>query len=910
MKTIKRVSLGSALIFMSLTGACDRQESSKLDIVRGRPLAPDSPALNSVVGLSQDGWDTFCTGSVVADDIVVTAAHCVKNQKDFYVVFGQPNTVMHKIAVEKVETYKPYADAAFPNFDIAWLKLKTKVPERWKPMEILRDPSLLKEASEFRLAGYGHEKTNCREASCNDELLEANTKLDKYYDTPRLMSLLVFKGAAELGLGGACNGDSGGPAYAKIKDRWYLIGVTNGTTAYVNPQSFVDPTKSCEAGDAIYTFMGDYVPWLEKRSSQDLTQLPESNPDRSEPAFVVKGEQRAADVAEPQTWAEWLQYPYHNEEVWNTVERLIWDVWAKQRPLLKDDEHVKLWVDSEFSTAKVQEITSYEVKLNALDELRYEDQPVDMRPLSSWTALQDLTLVGEAATLGIDAASRLPALRSMLLNPGTSRPRGAINLSALQNLGPSLNFLTMLDFKPAELKTLPSGDLKQLQYLSFSAQSGAEEAELDLSGMISLQQLRISSWAYTSRISLPQGLALQRLELKLDQTTDLKWLDVEALKSIKWLEFGSEVLSDAAILSRFQNKAVQKLVAPGSRLKSEDLPAAGFADLQELSLNGNLFSSTAFMKDLPTLKKADMRDNPLVDTDCPSGVSCSFDRIFNPKTVADFCRNTTMSQDYAYTPIIKMLLNSQGLSSRFYSDRSCDLLQQSLDDATSLELNGDQTWYLPNGLNYDMRVLKGLNGLKNLKIRNVTLANADALAELASLKTLDLGAVKTKGLGFISKMPSLENLNYMEFPHSNLESLSHPKLKVLMLASEGPRVVLDGGRVQTIGVNTALPALNKLSLRGNPLRDLKGIENLKALSELDITETRVSDLSPLNALIGATVFFGNNYELDTCPILYGNCQTGSKKLDGATFGSDLFSLQGSKWSMGQTIPGLGKALRN
>lgn len=199
--------------------------------------------------------------------------------------------------------------------------------------------------------------------------------------------------------------------------------------------------------------------------------------------------------------------------------------------------------------------------------------------------------------------------------------------------------------------------------------------------------------------------------------------------------------------------------------------------------------------------------------------------------------------------------------------------------------------------------------LKTLAIRNATLANADALAELPSLTHLDLSAVKTRSLDFISRIPKLENLSYAEFPYTNLEALSHSKLKVLMLSSQG-RAALDAGRVQTIGVNTALPALTKLSLRGNPLQDLKGVEKLKALSQLDIAETKVSDLSPLNVLIGATVIFGNNYELDTCPILYGSCQTGSQTLEGASFGAGAGSLMGSKWIMGQAIPGLGKALRN
>ncbi len=157
MKILKRVSLSSALAVLSLTSACDRQESSKLDIVRGQKLASDSPALNNVVGLSRDGFNTFCTGSVVAPDLVVTAAHCVDDNRPFYVVFGEPKGVLQKIEAVKVETYKPYAAAAFPNFDIAWVKLKSNVPERWKPMEILRDPSRLKDAEEFRLAGYGIE---------------------------------------------------------------------------------------------------------------------------------------------------------------------------------------------------------------------------------------------------------------------------------------------------------------------------------------------------------------------------------------------------------------------------------------------------------------------------------------------------------------------------------------------------------------------------------------------------------------------------------------------------------------------------------------------------------------------------------------------------------------------------------
>jgi Leucine-rich repeat (LRR) protein len=911
MKIKQQMILGSLLALLTATQACHSKSDSKLDIIGGRPVTndPDGPAMRNVVGLSRDGLDTFCSGSVVAKDMIVTAAHCVDDGRPFFVVFGDPKGVMPRVEVEKVDMYKPYGAAAFPNFDIAWVKLKTPVPQAFEPMEVLRDPSKLKDADEFRLAGYGYEKTGCRDASCSDELLQTNTSLEKYYDTPRLMSLLVFKGSVEQKLGGACNGDSGGPAYAKIDNKWYLIGVTNGVTAYVNPESFTNPALSCEALSDIYTFIGDYVPWMEKRSSQDLKQLPDLNPDRREAPFVVKGEKRAADVSEPKTWGEWIQYPYHNEQAWNTVQQLLFDLWVKHRPLLGDEDHVKLWVDPDYSQARMQEITSYELMKSERDELKYDDQPIDLRPLGTWTGLQEVNVIGDYTSLGLEALARLPALRKLTLNPGSRRPDGQLNLKPLEKLGPILEELKLSSMTPEELKSLPFGALLQLKTLDFSVQSGLPEAALDMSGLKGLETFKISSWPYASKISLPQDLALETLELKLDHKSDLSWLDLSAVKSIQTVDIGSEVMTEPSVLKGFHKKSIQKLVVPGSRLTADDFPEAGFADVQELFVSGNLLISTDFMKNLKGLQRADLRDNPVGLAQCPAGVNCTFDRVPNPKSVADFCRNTVDDQDYFYSTTIRALLLTEGLPSMFYTDAVCDGLERSLNMGSSLELNGNLTWYLPNGLNYDMRVLKGLNGLKSLTIRNVTLANAGALGELSNLISLDLNAVKVKDLGFIGKIPKLENLSYAEFPYTTLEALSHPKLKSLMLPSEG-WAALNGGRVQTIGDKTELPSLTKLSLRGNPLQDLKGVERFKALSQLDITGTKVPDLSPLNTLIGATVFFGDQYQLDTCPILYGSCQTGNKTLEGATFGADGASLMGSNWKVNQVIPGLGKALRN
>jgi len=79
---------------------------------------------------------------------------------------------------------------------------------------------------------------------------------------------------------------------------------------------------------------------------------------------------------------------------------------------------------------------------------------------------------------------------------------------------------------------------------------------------------------------------------------------------------------------------------------------------------------------------------------------------------------------------------------------------------------------------------------------------------------------------------------------------------------------------------------------------VQGIETMRTLTQLDISATKVTDLAPLSALIGTTVFLGDGYKLDTCPILYGRCEMDSGNLGGGVFGSDADSSLVSKWSAG------------
>lgn len=221
-------------------------------IVGGRAVRPSDPGHLNAVALK--GGSALCTGALIAENLVVTAAHCVVEATMTTVHFG--SNVHDDFEERKIVSFKSFHNDVdnFPNFDIAWVRFEGRAPRNYKPVKILDDVKSLRNGAQITLVGFG--RTADRGGGSGNKLI-VDTVLEKYHDTDKFKSLMVVGPTPGQG---ACHGDSGGPAYMKVGNEWVLAGVTNGVSRDLTPE------LSCESGHSIYTFVGKYKNWIANTS--------------------------------------------------------------------------------------------------------------------------------------------------------------------------------------------------------------------------------------------------------------------------------------------------------------------------------------------------------------------------------------------------------------------------------------------------------------------------------------------------------------------------------------------------------------------------------------------------------------------------------------------------------------------
>lgn len=187
---------------------------------------------------SKDKWHHRCGGSFLAEDIVVTAKHCITSNgftvttdpAGLRVVYKAKTPLQEAVSIEKVILLKPsVAPEKDWGSDIAILKLKRSVAAAI-PIKILED-RIHKRNTVYK-AGFGWNGTsditaeNFEEISTNVQDMRSCVALKNYdLPNPSLVNNLCLEDFNNKQR--VCKGDSGGPAVVDTTLGRRLVGITS-----------------------------------------------------------------------------------------------------------------------------------------------------------------------------------------------------------------------------------------------------------------------------------------------------------------------------------------------------------------------------------------------------------------------------------------------------------------------------------------------------------------------------------------------------------------------------------------------------------------------------------------------------------------------------------------------------------
>src|SRR5215218_1708005 len=198
-------------------------------VVGGAPEMPDAQSQPEVMFVGSGG--TFCTGTMIVRDLVLTAAHCIHRGDSYKLIEAGPDRQPVAKDVAAIAIHPQFNLTSMlthrATADVALMKLKTPNPGYIAPLFPPRPRVAVGER--FVVRGYG--ATIRGNGNSAGRLREATLAAIGKPGNLQLRLVDPATGGERPGLGG-CTGDSGAPVYQKMSSGYLgLYGVVSWSTA-------------------------------------------------------------------------------------------------------------------------------------------------------------------------------------------------------------------------------------------------------------------------------------------------------------------------------------------------------------------------------------------------------------------------------------------------------------------------------------------------------------------------------------------------------------------------------------------------------------------------------------------------------------------------------------------------------
>ncbi len=244
-----------------------------------------------IISFNKTGGGGYCSGSLLAKNLVLTAAHCIDPSMTTYIVFSTDTNIdptdLKKVArlVDdyilhpeynddfRIPSKDPKAQPRSSN-DIAVLHYEGSTPSNYRPVKLLKDYRQLREGTVVTVAGYGIAFDE--DAIADAKKPRTSKEIAEQPDTSGVgklrsaeVTLMGSLNPTEMVFdqskgSGACQGDSGGPAYLRNKNSLQVFGVASRGA----PRTEGSPCMKI----ILYTAVGPYFKFIKDSAKNLITK--------------------------------------------------------------------------------------------------------------------------------------------------------------------------------------------------------------------------------------------------------------------------------------------------------------------------------------------------------------------------------------------------------------------------------------------------------------------------------------------------------------------------------------------------------------------------------------------------------------------------------------------------------------